>query len=74
MEFQKTVLLTYQSFTTPEKLMKKLIQRYNVPANFENKSVSNTIQIRTVNVIKNWLKGETTDLKFHIFQYKKSYS
>lgn len=30
-EYLKTFLLTYQSFTTPQKLLQKLIQRYHVP-------------------------------------------
>jgi len=30
MLFVKTFLLSYQSFTTPDKLLRKLIERYNV--------------------------------------------
>jgi len=30
MLFVKTFLLSYQSFTTPDKLLHKLIERYNV--------------------------------------------
>lgn len=30
-EYMKTFLLTYQSFTKPAKLLQKLIQRYHVP-------------------------------------------
>ncbi|EGG18415.1 Ras guanine nucleotide exchange factor [Cavenderia fasciculata] len=31
LQFLKTFLMTYQSFCTPEKLLNKLVQRYNVP-------------------------------------------
>lgn len=35
MQFVKTLLMTYQSFSTPEMLLTKLIQRFHVPKNFK---------------------------------------
>lgn len=37
MQFVKTFLMTYQSFATPEKLLAKLIQRFDVPKTFKGK-------------------------------------
>lgn len=65
MDFQKTFLMTYQSFTTPEKLLQKLIQRYQVPEKYaEGKpsTMTNTIQVRVVNVLKRWLGSHWEDL------------
>jgi len=69
MEFQRAFLITYQSFTTPEKLLQKLMQRYQVPekkatgvSEQEFKSTTNTIQLRVVNVLKKWLGNHWGDL------------
>jgi hypothetical protein len=55
-----TFLMTYQSFTTPEKLLQKLVQRYNVPANFEaddeGKKKAQRIRARVCNVMKKWIE------------------
>lgn len=56
MEFQKTFLLTYQSFTTPENLLKKLSQRYKVPENKFDVNQTKVIQLRVINVIRKWLE------------------
>lgn len=57
MEFTQIFLLTYQSFTTPKKLLSKLIQRYLIPvrANLDEKSIQ-TIQLRVCNVIQKWIE------------------
>lgn len=61
MTFQKTFLLTYVSFTTPEKLVRKLIQRYNGdPKTRDSKephqrAITKQIQLRVVNVLRKWL-------------------
>lgn len=67
MEFQQIFLMTYQSFTTPEKLLQKLMQRYQPPESAQKrfseqeiKLMQTTIQPRIVNVLKKWLG------KFHI--------
>lgn len=51
MEYVKTFLLTYQSFTTPAKLLQKLIQRYHVPikeglSEEDMRKISTPIQLR----------------------------
>ena len=53
-------LYTYQSFATPERLLKKLIVRYNVvcPTNMGFKSfavMKQTIQARVINAFKLWV-------------------
>lgn len=60
LEFVKTFLYTYQSFSTPEKLLKKLIERYNVvrPEGMPLKTFSvmkQTIQARVINAFKLWV-------------------
>ncbi|KAF2069090.1 hypothetical protein CYY_009588 [Polysphondylium violaceum] len=59
-QFLKTFLMTYQSFCSPEKLMNKLIQRYNVPSNLDEVAVK-TIQIRVINVLKKWMDEYYSD-------------
>ena len=60
LEFVKTFLYTYQSFSTPERLLKKLIERYNVvrPEGMSLKAFSvmkQTIQARVINAFKLWV-------------------
>ena len=60
LEFVKTFLYTYQSFSTPERLLKKLIERYNVvrPEGMTLKAFSvmkQTIQARVINAFKLWV-------------------
>lgn len=60
LEFVKTFLYTYQSFSTPERLLKKLIERYNVvrPLGMSLKEFSvmkQTIQARVINAFKLWV-------------------
>jgi hypothetical protein len=54
-------IATYKTFTTPQKLVRKLIQRYNVPDQSHetpeekehfNKMVVRTIQLRVCNLLK----------------------
>lgn len=56
----KTFLYTYQSFATPERLLKKLIERYNVVrssgVSLKNFAViKQTIQARVINALKLWV-------------------
>ncbi len=60
LEFVKTFLYTYQSFATPERLLRKLIERYNVvrPAGMSFKGfavMKQTIQARVINALKLWV-------------------
>ena len=60
LEFVKTFLYTYQSFATPEKLLKKLIERYNVvrPDRMpfqEFTMLRQTIQARVINALRLWV-------------------
>ena len=60
LEFVKTFLYTYQSFATPEKLLKKLIERYNVvrPEGMLFRQFAilrQTIQARVINALRLWV-------------------
>ncbi|KAJ5075568.1 ras guanine nucleotide exchange factor i-related [Anaeramoeba ignava] len=61
-----TFLMTYQSFTTPKKLLTKLIQRYHVPkTQNENEDEyakrKKVIQIKVINVCTKWIENHFSD-------------
>jgi hypothetical protein len=64
-KFFKTFLCTYRSFTVPEMLLAKLLERYKVPdtpidpniPEEEWKNMKFQIQIRTGNVIQKWIEN-----------------
>lgn len=67
MQFVKTLLMTYQSFATPEKLLTKLIQRFHAPKN--HKSVADdkqaaVIQLRVCNVARKWIEDDKVGADF----------
>jgi hypothetical protein len=69
MDFLKTFLLTYQSFTTPTILFEKLHQRYHVPRRRigqdlvfqEFEKLRLKIQLRVCNVLQQWTKKYVSD-------------
>ena len=57
----KTFLYTHQSFATPDCLLRKLLERYNVvrPEGMSSQGfavMKQTIQARVINALKLWVK------------------
>ena len=55
----KTFITTYRSFTSPDILLQKIIQRYNVPDEFGQKRLM--IQLRCANFLKQWVETSFAD-------------
>lgn len=66
MQFVKTLLMTYQSFATPEKLLTKLIQRFNAPKGHKtmDDKHAEVIQLRVCNVAKKWIEDDKAGADF----------
>eukprot|EP01097_Dermamoeba_algensis_P006799 TRINITY_DN4237_c0_g1_i1.p1 TRINITY_DN4237_c0_g1~~TRINITY_DN4237_c0_g1_i1.p1 ORF type:complete len:396 (-),score=88.60 TRINITY_DN4237_c0_g1_i1:844-2031(-) len=60
LNFRRVFFMTYQSFTTTEKLLLKLIQRYS--SRLQDKEIAHNIQIRVALTIKYWLENHGNDL------------
>merc|ERR1712137_634427 len=59
LDYTKTFIKTFTSFTSPSKLLTKLIQVYRVP---ESKRATNTItQIRSISILKHWVETRFSD-------------
>ena len=58
--FINTFLLTYRSFTTPDFLLHKLIERYNVPDRLEADQ-KQLVQMRVCVVMKLWVEKFNSD-------------
>eukprot|EP00698_Gefionella_okellyi_P013172 TRINITY_DN3592_c0_g2_i1.p1 TRINITY_DN3592_c0_g2~~TRINITY_DN3592_c0_g2_i1.p1 ORF type:complete len:494 (+),score=108.16 TRINITY_DN3592_c0_g2_i1:60-1541(+) len=54
LKFTKTLLMTYRSFTSAERLLSKLIQRFDVPASHADQKLP--IQLRVINAIRYWVE------------------
>lgn len=59
--FVKCFLTTYQSFLSPPRLLAKLVDRFNVPANQASEADALKIKSRVVNVLKQWLVLSPSD-------------
>lgn len=78
MIFVDTFLMTYQSFTTPHKLLTKLIQRWNVPLQFKTNSedrsaIVKTIRLRIVNVLKKWIELYYSDFNSEVLEIVRQF-
>jgi glycine hydroxymethyltransferase/Rap guanine nucleotide exchange factor 1 len=67
MDFARTFLLMYRTFTTPQLLLRKLVERYVVPdlpdldpTRF-HRLIRQPIQLRVVNFLKSWLQQHFSD-------------
>lgn len=55
----KTFITTYRSFTTPEVLLEKIIQRYHVPPNADFDVLP--VQLRCCNFLKSLIENQCED-------------
>lgn len=58
-KFMACLLMTYQSFTTPQRLLAKLIERYDIPSNVDTNV--KVVQLQVINVLKHWIKNYPSD-------------
>jgi len=73
LNFLKTFITTFHSFTTTDLLFQKLLERYDVPRERQSdipdeqwkQNIVLPIQIRVYNVFRNWI-----DMRFSDFDYK----
>ncbi|KAJ6227905.1 ras guanine nucleotide exchange factor i-related [Anaeramoeba flamelloides] len=63
--YTKTFLMTYQSFTTPRKLLAKLIQRFHIPPEKEEiyKGRKKIIRLRVCNFLRFWITDYFEDFQ-----------
>ena len=59
MNITKTFITTFRSFTTPEILLKKLMQRFRVPEGSPEAPLP--IQLRVCNALKIWVDNQSQD-------------
>eukprot|EP00761_Pharyngomonas_kirbyi_P009972 gb/GECH01009990.1/.p1 GENE.gb/GECH01009990.1/~~gb/GECH01009990.1/.p1 ORF type:complete len:854 (+),score=250.42 gb/GECH01009990.1/:1-2562(+) len=60
-KYMDTFLVTYRSFTTPDILLMKLMERWNVPETPEWEAQKDQIRLRVGNVIRHWLESYIFD-------------
>lgn len=66
-KFLSTFIATYQSFTTPGRLLEKLLQRYDAKGRIEDKRVT-PIQLRVCVVLKYWIANQCADFDASLIQ------
>jgi len=70
--FRKTFIHTYKSFITSEKLLAKLIERYNVTRPHEltedefQRTVQTPIRLRVINALKYWIDQAFDDIESEV--------
>lgn len=67
LNFLKTFIITYQSFTTPWKLFEKLEQRYHPPSDMTAEQVQ-TIRVRVGITLKYWVENQFLDFDLDMVQ------
>ena len=72
--YLKTFITTYRSFTTPWKLLSKLMERYNVPSqvNYDPRRTYQ-IQLRVAVVLKYWVESQFYDFDEDLLQSLESF-
>ena len=59
--YQKCFITTYRSFTSPEKLFSKLVQRYNVPISKNVQVDQRQVKVRVAIILKYWFETQIRD-------------
>ncbi|KNC50985.1 Ras guanine nucleotide exchange factor J [Thecamonas trahens ATCC 50062] len=78
MEFQKTFLMTYESFTTSEMLVTKLLERYYVPRPVglslaDYRKLRSTVTLRIINVFRSWFPTSYEDFSDSLKEFVTSF-
>ena len=63
--YVQTFVATYQSFTTPDELFNKLMERYDVPSGMDQK-LRQQIRLRVAIVVKHWVEHQFADFDQNI--------
>lgn len=60
-DFMNTFLVTYASFMTPRQLLRRLVERFDVPASY-SAELAQTIRVRVMVFVKNWITRASADV------------
>ena len=60
-EFMETFLVTYRSFVSPRQLLHRIVERFDVPADY-TPELAQTIRVRVMVFVKNWISRSASDL------------
>lgn len=66
--FMETFLLTYRSFTSPEVVLAKIMQRYRAPADRVGADKVDTVRVRCLVFMTNWLDKSFQDLNDRVLE------